>query len=122
MSGDLPPPLPPPEPAGAPPPGPPRPLDEKIMLVLCYLGLLALVPYLVVRDAPLVRFHARQGLALGLLGVGCAGLSVVPYLGFVGHLGLAGVLVLSVVGIVKALDGASWRAPVAADVADRLQL
>lgn len=117
-TGELPPPLTPP---GAPPPSR-APGEDRILLVLCYLGLLALVPYLVARDAPLVRFHARQGLALGLLGVGCAGLALVPYLGFIGHLGLAGVLVLSIVGIVKALDGASWRAPVAADVADRLQL
>ena len=121
MSGELPPPLPPTE---TPPPSPPArgPSEEKVLLVLCYLGLLALVPYLVVRDVELVRFHARQGVALGLLGIGCAGLALVPYLGFIGHLGLAGVLVLSIVGIVKALDGAAWRAPVAADVADRLQL
>jgi uncharacterized membrane protein len=92
------------------------------MLVLCYLGLLALVPYFASRDVPVVRFHARQGVALGLLGLGCAALSVVPYLGFIGQLGIAGVLVLSVIGIVKALDRAEWRMPVAADVADRLQL
>jgi len=125
VSGELPPPLPP---ADAPPPPaqvtpPPRASSEdRILLVLCYLGLLALVPYFVARDTPLVRFHARQGVALGLLGVGCVGLALVPYLGFIGHLGLAGVLVLSIVGIVKALDGATWRAPVAADVADRLEL
>ena len=119
-NGDLPPPLPPPE--APPPPAARAPLEEKILLVLCYLGLLALVPYFVVRDAPQVRFHARQGVALGLLGIGCAGLALVPYLGFIGHLGLAGVLILSIVGVVKALDGARWRAPVAADVADRLQL
>ncbi len=92
------------------------------MLVLCYLGLLSLVPYLAARDAPLVRFHARQGVALGLLGLGCAGLGLVPFLGFIGHLGLVGVLVLSVLGIVKAIDRTEWRMPVAAEVADRLQL
>jgi uncharacterized membrane protein len=112
-----PPPLPPP-----PPPGARAPRDEKILLVLCYVGLLALVPYLVSRDGEALRFHARQGLALALLGVGCAGLALVPYLGFIGQLGLAGVLALSIVGIVKALEGARWRMPVAADVADRLEL
>ena len=112
-----PPPLPPP-----PPPGPRAPRDEKILLVLCYVGLLALVPYLVSRDAPPLRFHARQGLALALLGIGCAALALVPYLGFIGQLGLAGVLALSILGIVKALEGARWRMPVAADVADRLEL
>jgi uncharacterized membrane protein len=86
------------------------------------VGLLALVPYLVSREPEPLRFHARQGLALGLLGIGCAGLALVPYLGFVGQLGLAGVVALSIVGIVKALEGAPWRMPVAAEVADRLQL
>ena len=92
------------------------------MLVLCYVGLLALIPYLVVRQVPIIRWHARQGVALGLLGIGCAALAIVPYLGFVGQLGMVGVLVLSVIGIVKALDRVEWRMPVAADVADRLQL
>jgi len=109
-----------------PPPLPspaPRPRgDETILLVLCYLGLLALVPYLVARDSPLVRAHARQGLALALLGVACGGIAVIPYVGFAGQLGLAGVLVLSIVGVVKALDRAPWRMPVAAEVADRLEL
>lgn len=108
-----------------PPPLPPQPRgrgEEQILLVLCYLGLLSLIPYLVAREEPLVRWHARQGLALALVGIGCAALALVPYLGFVGCLGLAGVLVLSIVGIVKALDRDRWRAPVAADVADRLEL
>ena len=106
VPGDTgPPPLPPPAPPA--PAGARAPRDEKILLVLCYVGLLALVPYLVSREAEGLRFHARQGLALGLLGIGCAGL---------------GVVALSIVGIVKALEGARWRMPVAADVADRLEL
>jgi len=122
---EVPPPLPG-EPGPLPPPqrhaGAKTPPDETILLILCYLGLLALVPYFVSRDRERLRFHARQGLALGLLGIGCAGLALVPYLGFIGQLGLAGVLVLSIVGIVKALEGAPWRMPIAADVADRLEL
>jgi len=121
MAEDLP---PPPVTPGVEPPGSPggAPVERKIMLVLCYLGLLALVPYLTVREADTLRFHARQGLALGILGIGCAGLSLVPFLGFVGNLGLLGVIVLSVIGIAKALGGEAWRMPVAADVADRLNL
>lgn len=96
--------------------------DESILLALCYLGLLALVPYVVAREPGVLRFHARQGFALGLLGVVCAAVSAVPVLGFVGLLGIAGVVVLSAVGIAKALRREEWRMPVAADVADRLQL
>jgi uncharacterized membrane protein len=116
----MPDPLPPP-----PPPGGPLPravVEDKLLLVLCYLGLLAVIPYLVARGPGLLRFHARQGLALGLLGVICAGVALVPFIGFVGHLGIALVFVLSILGIVKALSGESWRVPVAADLADRFQL
>jgi uncharacterized membrane protein len=97
-------------------------VEDKLLLVLCYLGLLAVIPYLVARAPGLLRFHARQGLALGLIGVICAGVALVPFIGFLGHLGLALVMVLSILGIVKALKGESWRVPVAADLADRFQL
>jgi len=117
---------PPPGPAGAPPGEPPSgaaaPGGDTLLLVLCYLGLLALVPYLVAKQPGLLKQHARQGLALGLLGVGCAALTAVPFVGVFGGLGLAGVLVLSILGIVKALGREPWRAPIAADVADRLGL
>jgi uncharacterized membrane protein len=113
----------PPSPPGASTPPPLRgPQEDKILLVLCYLGLLSLIPYLIGREATVIRWHARQGLALGIVGVGCAALALVPFLGFIGYLGLAGVIALSIVGIVKALDHAEWRMPVAADLADRLQL
>jgi len=102
--------------------GPPPPQDDRLMLILCYLGLLALVPYLFARHSEAVRFHARQGLALGLLGVLCAAVAVIPSVGFFGALGIAGCVVGSILGIVKSLAGERWRLPVAADVADRLAL
>ncbi len=93
-----------------------------MLLVLCYLGLLALVPYLVARGREELRFHARQGLALAILEVGCAGITAIPLVGFVGALGLFLCLALAIAGIVKALGGQRWRMPVAADIADRLDL
>jgi uncharacterized membrane protein len=104
------------------PPAAPPPRDDRLMLVLCYLGLLAVVPYLFAREREAVRFHARQGLALGLLGVLCAAVAVIPAVGFFGALGIAGCVVGSILGIVKSLAGERWRMPVAADVADRLAL
>ena len=98
------------------------PSEEGLLLVLSYLGLLSLVPYLVARDREALRFHARQGLALAILEVGCAGITVIPLVGSVGVLGLFLCLALSIVGIAKALGGQRWRMPVAADLAERLDL
>src|SRR5881397_3909467 len=69
---------PPPPPGGGsytpPPPPPPPPAgggsaaggDRTLMLVLSYLGLLALIPLLTKKDDPEVQWHAKNGLALGL--------------------------------------------------------
>ncbi len=107
---------------GGTPPGPAPAAEDRLLLVLCYLGLLALVPYLVARDREALKFHARQGLALAILEVGCAGVTAVPLVGFVGALGLFLCLALAIAGMVKALGGQRWRMPVAADIAERLDL
>jgi uncharacterized membrane protein len=97
--------------------------QDKIHLVLAYLGCLCLIPYLTVKDSELVAWHARQGLVLlgaevvlsvlaGLLipiGGGCWG----PLL----ELGLLGV---SIFAILRALKGERWRLPMIADLADKL--
>lgn len=60
-------PTPPPPPHGTtPPPGPPPGGGDnrQLMIVLSYLGILALVPYLAEQRDPEVRWHARNGLAL----------------------------------------------------------
>lgn len=54
---------PPPPPHGTtPPPGGGD--NRQLMIVLSYLGILALVPYLAEQRDPEVRWHARNGLAL----------------------------------------------------------
>ncbi len=95
--------------------------QDKIMLVLAYLGILSLIPLLTVKDSDFVKWHAKQGLVLG------GGFFVVmTILGFLGPLALAncvlfpGYLVLMVFGIMKAMAGTRWRIPLIADVADKL--
>ena len=35
--------------------------DNKLLCILCYFGLLLLIPLLVKKDSPFVRFHCNQG-------------------------------------------------------------
>ena len=53
-----------PTPAGSPPPGAAAPPNRRLRIVLAYLWLLALVPFLAEKDDPEVRWHARHGLLL----------------------------------------------------------
>jgi uncharacterized membrane protein len=95
--------------------------QDKIMLVLAYLGILCLIPLLTVKDSPAVTWHAKQGLVLNLGGfLVMSVLGLVPFLGWIVSCGgLLGLLVVDLLAIGKALKGEQWRVPVAADLADK---
>ena len=125
----------PPGPGGSqdqsPPPQPPQAArpggDKSLMLILSYLGLLAIIPLLVEEDKE-VQWHSKNGLALFLAVfaavIVASILMFVPVLGWLLSCGIIplsslGYLVLIVVGIMKALKGEKLRLPVIADLVDR---
>ena len=117
--------------AAPPPPPPPPPRNpkatdvvreqDKLMLILSYLWLAALVPLLTVNDSESVRWHAKNGLVLSLGGFLAAGvLSYIPFLGWFAWILRLVTLVLIVASIYRALEGVRMRIPVVSDVADKL--
>ncbi|MHB1846450.1 MAG: hypothetical protein ACYCWW_16635 [Deltaproteobacteria bacterium] len=106
--------------------------QDKMMLVLCYLGILGLVPYAVVKDSPYVHWHARQGLTLSGLAIGAwfslAILGVMlrivhlwvllPLIGLGSLALLVGLVGVWILAVSKAVAGERWRIPIVADVAD----
>lgn len=131
------PPSPPPPPPGGsytPPPPPPTGTapssDKTIFLVLSYLGILCLIPLLAKKDDPEIQWHAKNGLALfiaeliwiairialifvriPLLGCGMFAISCAVWIGF---------LVLSIMGIIKAVNGQRFRIPVLTDMSEKM--
>jgi uncharacterized membrane protein len=91
--------------------------QDKIMLVLSYLGILSLIPLLTIKDSDYVKWHAKQGLVLGIAwfvaSIPLAFIPFAPCLLFVGG------IVLVVMGIKNALGGKRWRIPLIADLADK---
>lgn len=99
--------------------------QDKIMLVLSYLGILALIPLLTVKDSPYVQWHAKNGLVLGVGGgiaVSVIGtiLGFIPFLGIIGCLLWPAFLAVNIIAIVKALRGERWRIPVVTDLAEKI--
>jgi uncharacterized membrane protein len=96
------------------------------MLILSYVSLLAIVPYLGSKN-PDVRWHAKQGLTLTAVflaaTIGLWILTALPLIGWIAALARAivnlGYMLLIVVGIAKALGGERWRMPFIGDVAER---
>lgn len=97
--------------------------QDKIMLILSYLGILSLIPLLTVKDSDYVKFHAKQGLVLFGFGVITVLLNMIPFVGTVIYcVGVLGLFVLTIMGIVKALGGERWRIPVVSDIAQKINM
>lgn len=98
------------------------------MLVLSYLGILALVPLLVEKDDTEVQWHAKHGLImLGswlVLGVAFSILSMMPGIGLILGCGVfplvwLAILVIHLVAIIKAVKGERLTLPIITDYVSR---
>jgi len=131
---------PPPHPpaAPAPPSEPAAPQtggvsdNRSIMIVLSYLGLLALIPLLVEKDDSEVQWHAKHGLVLVvfevvvficlqvivmLLGAVSGGLGCI--FGLLVPIFFIAVLIVHILCIVKGLNGQRFMIPSISEFADR---
>jgi uncharacterized membrane protein len=133
------PPATPPPPGGGSytPPPPPPPVggapgassDRTLWLILSYLGILSLIPWLAKKDDPEVQWHAKNGVALfgaevivaialtilgvvmrGMLACGMSVVWCVIWIGF---------LAISIICIMKAVSGQRYRIPVITDFAEK---
>lgn len=122
-------PPPPPPPGSTPPPpsgGAPG-SDRTIMLVLSYLGLLALIPLFLKKDDREVQWHAKNGLAFFVAYIVVYAVFFVLDMmvsggcisGIVGCALWIAYIVLVIMGIVKATQGQRLRIPVVSDFADK---
>lgn len=115
---------PPPPPTGTtPPPGTVSP-NRTIMLVLAYLGILAVIPLVVEKNDPEVQWHAKHGIVLLVCEVILAILiaiitNFVPFAGCVLWLVWPLILILHIVLIVKAVNGQRLLIPGISEYADR---
>lgn len=123
---------PPPPPPSLPPGGAgPANSDRTVMLVLSYAWLFSLIPLFVKKDDAEVQWHAKNGVVMAAIVTAidvvfwimgrffplltCL-VSFVPCLIFIGY------LVLSIMCIVKAVNGQRMRVPVVTDFAEKLNL
>lgn len=85
---------------------------NKIVAALSYFWILFLVPLLLKRDSQFAQFHAKQGMVLFIIEVVVSFVNIVPLLGqLVWFFASLVFLVVSIVGIIKALNGERWEMP-----------
>lgn len=92
-----------------------------LMAVLAYLSILVLIPLLVAKDDPFVKFHVKQGLVLAIIGllVSILSMGMMMWIFFpiVGIINL-GLLALSIMGIVNVIQGKEQKLPLVGHLAD----
>jgi len=88
---------------------------NKTVAALSYVWILFLIPLLGKRHSKFCQFHAKQGLILFLLSF----ISWFPLIGWL--IGLA-IIVVSIMGILKCLEGAWWKVPYIYDLSKKINL
>lgn len=86
--------------------------ENKGMAVLCYLGILLLIPLLTKPQSKYIRFHSNQGIILMLSGIILTIIFIIPILGWiVGLLGYIFIGACGIMGIINAIKGKVKRLP-----------
>jgi uncharacterized membrane protein len=118
------------QPLGTPPPPGAQGGDKTLMLILAYLFPLSLIPLLTDKDDANVQWHAKNGVCIGLavfaIGLACVVVSFIPILGCVVvpvYMVLClGALVVTILAIVKALNGQRFIVPGVSQFVDKINL
>ena len=82
--------------------------ENKHVAALSYVWVLVLVPLLMKRESEFAQFHAKQGLVLFIIEILATFVIWIP---LIGQLIALALLVVAVLGIIKALNGEWWKMP-----------
>lgn len=95
--------------------------NNTLMAVLCYLGILIIVPFVTdAKNDPFVKFHLKQGLALIISFFIGMFIGMVPVLGWmlVPIIGLFN-MIMVIVGIINAATGKQKELPILGSIASK---
>lgn len=98
--------------------------DRRGMAALGYVGALCVIPLVFARDSQFAQYHAKQGLVLAIIGFILnlvAGLLWrIPFGGLLVMIAAVVLLVVSIKGILKALNGEKYEIPVVSEYAAKI--
>lgn len=97
--------------------------ENKVFAALSYLGILVLIPLLVKKDSKFAMEHAKQGLVLFIIEMILWVVNFIPVLGQILWVvvGIA-LCIVSLMGLIYALQGKFWKIPLVYDWAQSFKL
>ena len=93
--------------------------ENKTVAALSYIWVLCLVPLLTKKKSKFAQFHAKQGLILFIAEIVGIFIFWIPVIGWA--LGIA-LLVVSIMGVLKTLNGEWWKIPYVYDLSKKFNL
>ncbi len=85
---------------------------NKFMAILCYLGILIVIPFLVAKESKFVKYHINQGLCMIVFILILGVISYLPIVGWiVGAVSGIASLILCLMGILNAARGEAKELP-----------
>ena len=97
--------------------------EGKFFAVIAYISFLCIVSLTLKKDNKFALYHAKQGLVLFVFEVAGFILSILPLLGpIIKVLAVVILGLLSLVGILQALNSTAGRIPVISEIADNIIL
>lgn len=94
--------------------------QERLLALLSYLTVLVVIPLLIGRDQPFVRFHAKQGLLL-LVGI-IISLIIASWIPVLGNVLFLLLMLIDIVALVQTILGRTWKIPVIGDLAQKISI
>jgi Predicted membrane protein len=87
--------------------------DNRVISILCYFGLLLLIPLLARPYSQYVKYHANQGIVLLILLIASEAIMIIPILGWIaGLVGNIFCLICLILGIINTLNGQAKPLPI----------
>ena len=93
--------------------------ENKIIAAIAYIGFLCLIPLIAKKDSKFAQFHGKQGLVLFIIEV--IG-SVVFWIPLFGQLLAVLIMIVAIIGIIKALQGEYYKLPIIQDIVEKFSL
>lgn len=93
--------------------------SNRLFAALSYVWLLCLIPLLLRRRSSFARFHARQGFVLLIVELA---LGLAMWIPVIGQVLLLIVLVMSIVGFIKAYNGERYKMPFIHQWSEKLKI
>jgi len=89
--------------------------EDKLLAAVSYLWIVSVVIMIIKKDSKFIQFHAKQGFVIFIASI------IFLFIPFLGWLLNLLIVILVILGFIKALSGEYWKIPVVYSIANKIK-